>query len=292
MVRREIADFLDDPPALSSPERRRLLVELICIDLEFRWRDVRRDPSSHERIMLEGYVAKFPELSVPRPIAARAHRRGVPGASPMGRSARRMRNSVAIPRAAGTDPGRAARGSTASSRRRPIRVPRHVGVRIVSAGGNRRSADPDAPLLSHHDFLLRRLIGAGRMGKVYQAWQHSTRPRGRREVPAEDRSCKSPGSSSGSSARRGPSPGCAIPNIVGTQGLGRTPGGAYFIVMDLVDGPNLAQLGRTQTHLRGRGHPLDHRDLPGPRACARDGDHPLRSQAGQSPARCDRAGSG
>src|SRR5262249_21151612 len=32
------------------------------------------------------------------------------------------------------------------------------------------------------------------------------------------------------------------PNIVGTQGLGRTSAGAYFIVMDLVTGPNLAAL--------------------------------------------------
>src|SRR5262249_6995705 len=30
------------------------------------------------------------------------------------------------------------------------------------------------------------------------------------------------------------------PYIVGVQGLGRTPGGSYYIVMDFVDGPNLA----------------------------------------------------
>ena len=36
--------------------------------------------------------------------------------------------------------------------------------------------DPDVPLLSHHDFLLRRLIGAGRMGKVYEAQQHGDGP--------------------------------------------------------------------------------------------------------------------
>ena len=33
------------------------------------------------------------------------------------------------------------------------------------------------------------------------------------------------------------------PNIVGTEGLGRTPGGSYFIVMDLVAGPDLARIG-------------------------------------------------
>jgi serine/threonine protein kinase len=35
------------------------------------------------------------------------------------------------------------------------------------------------------------------------------------------------------------------PHIVAIRGLGRTPGGAYFIVMDLVDGPNLDELVRT-----------------------------------------------
>src|SRR5262249_52956555 len=36
----------------------------------------------------------------------------------------------------------------------------------------RRRDDP-GPLLSHEDFLLQRMIGAGRMGKVYEAWQYS-----------------------------------------------------------------------------------------------------------------------
>jgi serine/threonine-protein kinase len=35
------------------------------------------------------------------------------------------------------------------------------------------------------------------------------------------------------------------PNIVGIHGLGRTPSGAYFIVMDLVSGSNLDLLART-----------------------------------------------
>ena len=58
-----IADVLDGPYELSAPERRRLLVELICIDLEFRWRQNGREPTSQERVTLEGYIAKFPELA-------------------------------------------------------------------------------------------------------------------------------------------------------------------------------------------------------------------------------------
>src|SRR5262249_36022419 len=36
------------------------------------------------------------------------------------------------------------------------------------------------------------------------------------------------------------------PNIVGIHGLGRAPGGAYFIVMELVAGPDLALLSRSR----------------------------------------------
>jgi serine/threonine protein kinase len=103
------------------------------------------------------------------------------------------------------------------------------------------SADPspDVPLLSHHDFLLRRMIGAGRTGKVYEAQQHSAgrdvavkflrksllqHPDVVRRFIGEARTIAS----------------LRHPNIVGTQGLGRTTGGAYFIVMDLVVGSNLA----------------------------------------------------
>jgi hypothetical protein len=101
--------------------------------------------------------------------------------------------------------------------------------------------DPDVPLLSHHDFLLRRLIGAGRMGKVYEARQHGAG----RDVAVKflrKSLLNHPGV-----VRRFIGEASTIarlrhPNIVGTQGLGRTPGGAYFIVMDLVNGPNLALL--------------------------------------------------
>jgi serine/threonine protein kinase len=105
--------------------------------------------------------------------------------------------------------------------------------------------DETGPLLSHHDFLLHRMIGAGRMGKVYEAWQHSTGhavavkylrksllhdPRLVERFIAESRILT----------------GLRHPNIVGVNGLGRTPGGSYFIVMDLVHGPNLADLGKTR----------------------------------------------
>lgn len=58
----EIADVLDHLTALTSPERYQLLVELICIDLEFRWRDGSPSVPADRRVTLESYSANFPEL--------------------------------------------------------------------------------------------------------------------------------------------------------------------------------------------------------------------------------------
>ena len=103
--------------------------------------------------------------------------------------------------------------------------------------------DDPGPLLSHKDFSLQRMIGAGCMGKVYQAWQHSAsrlvavkylrksllhQPQLVKRFICESRIVA----------------GCPHWNIVGVHGLGRTAGGSYFIVMDLVQGPNLADLGK------------------------------------------------
>ena len=106
-------------------------------------------------------------------------------------------------------------------------------------------SNPGFPLLSHHDVLLRRLIGAGKMGKVYQAWQRSTGREVavkflRRSFLDQPRVVQRFVGEAQTIAR------LLHPNIVGTQGLGRTTGGAYFIVMDLVSGPNLDQVRRTR----------------------------------------------
>jgi hypothetical protein len=53
-----IADYLGGLSPPSGPERHRLLLELICIDLECRW----RDPGAVGRATLDHYVADFPEL--------------------------------------------------------------------------------------------------------------------------------------------------------------------------------------------------------------------------------------
>jgi RNA polymerase sigma factor (sigma-70 family) len=106
--------------------------------------------------------------------------------------------------------------------------------------------DDPGPLLPHQDFLLQRMIGAGRMGKVYQAW-HKSAGRAvavkflRKSLLLEPLLVERFISESRIVAN------LRHPNIVGTRGLGRTPGGSYFIVMDLVNGPDLADLGKGRT---------------------------------------------
>jgi tRNA A-37 threonylcarbamoyl transferase component Bud32 len=103
--------------------------------------------------------------------------------------------------------------------------------------------DDPGPLLSHKDFLLQRMIGAGCMGKVYQAWQHSASRLVavkylRKSLLHESQLVKRFIGESRVVA------GLRHRNIVGVHGLGRTPGGSYYIVMDHVQGPNLADLGK------------------------------------------------
>jgi eukaryotic-like serine/threonine-protein kinase len=105
--------------------------------------------------------------------------------------------------------------------------------------------DDPGPLLSHQDFDLQRMIGAGQMGKVYRAWQHSARREVavkylRKSLLHEPRLVERFIGESRIVSR------LHHRNIVGVHGLGRTPGGSYFIVMDLVNGPNLADLGRSR----------------------------------------------
>ena len=238
----KIADFLDDSPVLSSTARFRLLVELIAIDLEFRW----KSRISDQPAMLETYLARFPQLGpldgLPMELIAEEYR---------------------VRHRWGDRPSHADVLARFMTRRDEIRarlieidrelereeevescsIPRH-GARS-SPPAEHEPRDLDIPFLSHHEFLLQRLIGAGRFGKVYQARQHSTG----REVAVKflrKTLLQEPGLVQRFIGEARIVAGLHHPRVVGTQGLGRTGGGSYFIVMDLVSGPDLAQLGKTR----------------------------------------------
>src|SRR4051794_18708629 len=55
---RAIDEYLGEPFAPGSSQRGRLLTELICVDLEYRWRNV----AVVGPFSLQAYVERFPEL--------------------------------------------------------------------------------------------------------------------------------------------------------------------------------------------------------------------------------------
>ena len=107
-------------------------------------------------------------------------------------------------------------------------------IAVVSDPGTISALAP----LSYDDYLLQQLCGAGGMGKVYRATERSTgrpvaikalaksRQRNRYAVEKFLQEAQILASLKHS-------------NIVGTEGVGRFPGGGYFIVMEFVDGTDL-----------------------------------------------------
>lgn len=94
--------------------------------------------------------------------------------------------------------------------------------------------DPRAPLPAA-DYLVQRFLGAGALGRVYVAWQRSLQRRVAlkflrkhfvRNTAAVDRFLQE--------ARL--AGGLRHPGIISVHGLWRTPGGSYFLAMDLISG--------------------------------------------------------
>jgi tRNA A-37 threonylcarbamoyl transferase component Bud32 len=244
-----IEDFLPSPEDSRAipAERQRLLCELICLDLEYRWRSrSERRPTNADRVLLAGttwddYLREFPELGsleeLPPELISEEYRvrqRWGDRPSPASFLAR-------FPNRRGTlqellaEIDRDLRNEMESPPRpsdpatiplQPMRQP------------DRR--DPRAPL-DYGDYLLQRLIGAGRMGRVYQAWQRSLKR------PVAVKYLRKSFLHQTAAVERFIAEAQTVarfrhPGIVGVHGLGRTPGGGYFIVLDLVDGPDLAHL--------------------------------------------------
>ncbi len=242
---REIRDYLDFQRELKSETGRRLLVELICIDLEFRWRDSCRGPLSLAQAFLDGYAERFPELGaldqLPLDLVGQEYRvRRQWGDRPTHDEflARFQMRQDQIRAELKQIDRELEEESAIPATIAPLGVPPSPSE--AQAGGSL-----DVPFLSYHDVLLRKMIGSGLMGKVYEAWQHREgravavkflRKAFLRQPLVVERFMGEAKTIAKLCHR----------NIVGIYGLGRTAGNAYFIVMELVSGPNLAVLGKTR----------------------------------------------
>jgi tRNA A-37 threonylcarbamoyl transferase component Bud32 len=239
----DIADFLDCPPELGAEERGRLLIELVCIDLEFRWRGRPSGQPSQEPTLLETYAVRYPELGpfdrFPLEIIGQEYRVRCQWGD-------RPTHSDFLSRfPARREQIRAELAQVDIELREESAVPRGTSLRVPGPAALEAEIgqNPGVPLLSHHDFLLRRMIGSGRTGKVYEAWQQSAS----RSVAVKflrKSFLHQPGVVQRFVGEAGIIARLRHPNIVGTHGLGRTPAGAYFIIMELVAGSNLDLVSR------------------------------------------------
>lgn len=115
-----------------------------------------------------------------------------------------------------------------------------LGSGFTGPTGTPFSPDPHAPLVLS-DFRVIRKLGAGGMGAVFEAVQKSLEKRVALKVLRDS------GGGGGQAAERFIREARAVaqlrhPHIVGVHGIGRTPDGGYFLVMDLVRGKNLAEV--------------------------------------------------
>lgn len=230
-----IADFLSTDPSLSSDDARQLVWQLVAVDLEYRWRRKGSELANGDALGLKAtltcYAKKLPALSpiecLPAWLVAEEYRvRQLWGDRPnhdQFLAAYPAQFPTLLHMLLRIDRELAADGAGLVVERQPYR-PAHP--------------DPRAPL-PFTDYLIHQHLGTGGMGKVYRATQRSlgrpvaiksllrTRqgdPRAVEQFLQEARIV--------SQLRH--------PNIIGVHGLGRFPGGGYFLVMDLVEGADLA----------------------------------------------------
>ena len=100
-------------------------------------------------------------------------------------------------------------------------------------------------LLDYGDFLLNELVGRGGMGKVYRAVWKSRNQRVAVKVLHKPR-WTSPAAVERFMEEARTVARLRHPGIVGVHGVGRTPGGGLFLVMDFIDGADLAQVSSEQ----------------------------------------------
>ncbi len=231
-----IADFLSAAGVDSDDCHRVLLHELVCIDMEFRWRKKGRARAS-QPWMLEDYVRELPELgllsTVPLSLLSEEFRvRHRFGDRPLAQSFQ-------------------CRFADRWSELEPLLLQVLAELKQES----QPNGSPSRPLLvsddsldapfSYQDFIVRQMIGSGQMGKVYRAWQQSCQ----REMALKF--LRKSFLNDADAIERFLREARIVaqlhhPNILAVHGLGRTPYGGYFMVLNLVRGSDLATLAARQ----------------------------------------------
>jgi eukaryotic-like serine/threonine-protein kinase len=218
------------------PRRGELLCELICLDLEYRWKAGAAGGlrASLSRPTLEDYVARFAELgpvaSLPTDLIAEEYRvRHRWGDRPAhGRFAVRFGDRAEKVAAA-------LRAVDADLQREAPCLPAGDQAPAVA---QHRAGQKVAPL-NYRDYVLVRLLGSGGMGKVYAARHKQP------DLPVAVKMLRKQWSRHPAAVERFVCEAQTIGrlrhrHIVPVHGLGRTPGGGYFIVMELMVGGDLA----------------------------------------------------
>jgi tRNA A-37 threonylcarbamoyl transferase component Bud32 len=231
-----IAVFLPATHDCKDKGRLAILHELVSIDLEYRWRQGGRKRGA-KPWTLEEYVRELPELgplpAIPLPLVAEEFRvRHRFGDRPKieafhVRFADRWRELEPLLLQMLTELKNESQPATSVQL-----SPQSSGISL------------DAPV-PYQDFIVRQMIGSGRMGKVYRAWQKSLE----REVAIKF--LRKSFLSDADAIQRFIREARIVaqlrhPNILAVHGLGRTPYGGYFMVLDLVHGPDLATLAARQ----------------------------------------------
>jgi predicted Ser/Thr protein kinase len=234
-----ISDYLAKFENDSQRQIHDLLVELICVDLECRWKLSRLQESATKTI--EDYVAEFSWLGplgyVPLVLIQEEYRvRRQWGDAPDHESyARRFSNQNA-------DVLRAL-ALVDEELRREYPTSRPSAKNTATLEDMFESTRPSSgqTWLKYRDYMLHKMIGSGQMGKVYRATNTTTNDKVAvkflRKSFCRDQAAVSRFLQEARTVSRLQHDG-----IVRVDGVGQTPGGGYFIVMEYLDGPDLATL--------------------------------------------------
>lgn len=235
----DIRSIIDKAP---SKIRITLLHELIRVDLEYRWKNgslaaTNGRPRAFPRYKIEDYAARHPEL-------------GDPSKPPLHLIVEEYR----VRQRWGDQPDAAEFAQRFSDHGQELTAELLAVAEelqkefetppALSSDSSSVLAGLDhVPQFDYHDFVLEAHLGSGGIGKVYRAWWKS-----RRQYVAIKMLRKTwrrqPGAEELFFREAEILVRLRHPKIVSVHGIGRTPGGGCFLVIELVDGGDLSQ--RTQ----------------------------------------------